>query len=53
MDNVKDSIANATTIAGAGAAMVNWNELLTVALLVTGIILNVQRIIAQKRRDKE
>ena len=49
MDSVKDSVANVTTIAGAGAVMINWNEVLTVCLLITGIVLNIQRILANKR----
>lgn len=53
MNEIKDSVANVTTIAGAGAAMVNWNEILTMALLVTGIILNIQRIMAKKDKKKE
>lgn len=50
MDSVKDSVANVTTIAGAGAVMINWNQVLTVCLLLTGIILNIQRILANKRK---
>jgi len=53
MDTVKDSIANVTTIAGAASAMIQWNEVLTFFLIATGIILNIQRIIAQRRREKE
>lgn len=53
MDTVKDSIANVTTIAGAASAMIQWNEVLTFFLIATGIILNVQRIIAQRRREKQ
>jgi hypothetical protein len=51
MNEIKDSIANVTTIAGAGAVMINWNEVLTMALLVTGIILNIQRIMAKKKKE--
>ena len=36
MDEIKDSVANATTIAGAGAVMIDWNMVMTMALLVTG-----------------
>lgn len=53
MDTVKDSIANATTIAGAASAMVNWNEVLTFFLIATGIILNIQRIVAQRRKERD
>lgn len=51
MNEIKDSVANVTTIAGAGAVMINWNEVLTMALLVTGIILNIQRIMAKKKKE--
>ena len=50
---VKDSIANVTTIAGAGAMMVDWNSILTMALLATGIILNIVRIIDHKKKSKK
>jgi hydroxyethylthiazole kinase-like sugar kinase family protein len=53
MDTVKDSIANVTTIAGAASAMIQWNEVLTFFLIATGIILNIQRIIAQRRRENQ
>lgn len=53
MDTVKDSIANVTTIAGAASAMIQWNEVLTFFLIATGIVLNVQRIIAQRRKEKQ
>ena len=50
---VKDSIANVTTIAGAGAVMVDWNSILTMALLTTGIILNIIRILEHKKKAKK
>ena len=50
---VKDSIANVTTIAGAGAMMIDWNSVLTMALIVTGIILNVIRIMEHKKKAKK
>jgi hypothetical protein len=53
MNEIKDSIANVTTIAGAGSAIMNWNEVLTGILIVTGIVLNIQRIMAQKKRQKK
>lgn len=53
METVKDSIANVTTIGGAGAVMFNFNEILTFGLLITGIILNIQRIMANKKKEKE
>ena len=53
MNEVKDSIANVTTIAGASAVMINWNEVRGMALLVTGIILNLQRILSNKKPKKD
>lgn len=50
---VKDSIANVTTIAGAGAMMIDWNSVLTMALIITGIILNVIRIMEHKKKAKK
>lgn len=47
----KDSIANLTTITAAGSAMVDWNSMLTMALIITGIILNIIRI--KSHRDKK
>ena len=40
----KDSIANAVSFAGAGAAMMNLQSVLTIILVLTGIILNIVRI---------
>ena len=48
----KDSIANIATIGAAGAAMVDWNSILTMALIITGIILNVIRIYEIERSLK-
>ena len=53
MNEIKDSVANVTTIAGAGAVMINWNEILTMALLITGIILNIQRIMAKNKKKED
>jgi uncharacterized iron-regulated membrane protein len=53
MEEVKDSIANGTTVAAAGAAMIDWTSMLTMALIVTGIILNVVRIIEIRRKKKD
>ena len=52
MNELKDSLANTTTLAGTGSAMMGLNEILTLGLIVTGIILNVVRILAI-RRDKK
>ena len=50
---MKDSIANGTTIAAAGAALIDWNALLTMGLLITGIALNVVRVIEIRRESKK
>jgi len=50
MDSIKDSIANVTTIGATGMVMFNWNEVLTMGLLITGLILNIQRIYANNKK---
>jgi hypothetical protein len=52
MNETKDSIANITTIAGAGSMMIGWNEVLTLILIVTGIVLNIVRIYEIKKNGK-
>ncbi len=53
MEEVKDAVANGTTVAAAGAAIVDWTSMLTMALIVTGIVLNVARIIEIRRKSKK
>lgn len=48
-NDIKDTAATLSTIAGGGAAVMGINEILTLALLVTGIVLNVIRIRAIKK----
>ena len=48
----KDSVATVTTIAGGGLAAMGLNEWLTLALLLTGIVLNVVRIIEIRKSKK-
>jgi hypothetical protein len=52
MNDIKDNLANVTTIAGSGAALMGWNEVLTLVLIVTGIVLNIVRIVTIKKSDK-
>lgn len=52
MEDIKDSIANGTTIAATGAVIIDWSMVLTMGLLITGIILNVVRIIEIRRKSK-
>lgn len=40
----KDSVANAVSFAGAGAAMMDIQSILTIILVISGIVLNVMRI---------
>ena len=53
MEEIKDSIANGTTVAAAGAAMIDWSSMLTMILITTGIVLNVVRIIEIRRKKKD
>ena len=53
MNDIKDTAATVTTIAGGGMAVIGINEILTLALLVTGIALNIIRIIAINKDKKE
>jgi hypothetical protein len=49
----KDSVANLTTIAGTGAMVIGWNEALTMLLILTGIVLNVIRIVEIRKRKQD
>ena len=49
MEHTKDTIANIATIAGPSGMVLGWNETLTLVLIITGIILNVVRIIEIKK----
>lgn len=51
MNEFKDTAANISTIAGSGAALMNWNEILTMGLILTGIVLNIIRIYEIKKKD--
>ena len=53
MNEIKDSVANLATITGTGMVMMNFNDMLTFCLLVTGIILNIQRIYSNKTKNKD
>ena len=53
-NDIKDSAATLSTIAGGGLAVMGINEWLTLALLVTGIVLNIVRIRAiNKDKNKD
>lgn len=53
LTETKDSIANLTTIAGSGAMMIGWNEIMTFLLVGTGIVLNIIRIVEIRKKKKE
>jgi hypothetical protein len=53
INETKDSIANVTTIVGSAASVMNFNEILTLALIVTGIVLNLVRIYEVRRKAKQ
>ena len=42
--DIKDTLANGTSIAALGSALMDWQAPLTVLLVLTGVILNVTRI---------
>ena len=51
--DVKDSVANTTTITGVFAYLMNFQGELTVLLLLTGILLNVTRLVDWfRKKDK-
>ena len=53
MENVKDSAANLVGYVGIGAYLVNAQAILTVALLVSGIILNIIRIRSANKKSPD
>ncbi len=53
VNTTKDTVANLTTIAGPSGMVLGWNEGLTLVLIITGIVLNVIRIVEIKRTKKD
>ena len=53
IEDVKDSIANGTTIAAAGSAIIDWSSILTMGLIATGIALNIARIIEIRKKNRK
>ena len=49
----KDSIANLTTIAATSAVMIDWQNVLTLILVVSGIVFNVIRIYEVRTKMKK
>ena len=53
MEDLKNNIANVTTIVGTGSVVLGTSEILTLILLITGIIFNVVRICEIRRKRKK
>jgi len=51
--DVKDSVANATTLGGVFAYLMQMQGELTVLLLITGLLLNITRLIDWFRGKKK
>ena len=52
MEDLKNNIANVTTLAGTGSVVMGVSEVLTIFLLITGIAFNVIRIYEIRRKKK-
>ena len=53
LQETKDTAANMITVGGTASAVMGWNEILTGALLITGIVFNIVRIYEIKRKKKD
>lgn len=53
IQETKDSIANLTTILGAGTMYIGLNDILSLVLVLTGIALNITRILEVKKKKSE
>lgn len=53
MNDIKDNVANLTSVAGTGGFIMGWNEILTLVLIITGIVLNLVRIYEIKRKTNK
>ena len=52
--SIKDTTANLTSLAGMSMSMLNIEMILTVAVLVSALVLNISRIIEiRKKADKK
>ena len=49
----KDSIANVVSYAGLAGVIMNFESMLTIVLVITGIVLNVLRIRDNLKKKKE
>lgn len=51
---IKDTLANGATITALGSALMDWQAPLTLLLVLTGIFLNITRLVDWwKKRDKQ
>tara|TARA_R110000772_G_scaffold222742_1_gene333188 strand:- start:421 stop:591 length:171 start_codon:yes stop_codon:yes gene_type:complete len=55
MEQTRDSAANITTMVATSAVMIDWQNILTLLLVITGIVFNIVRIyeIKKKLRKEE
>ncbi len=53
MNEVKDSVANVATLGSIGMSMMQVESILTIGLLITALYLNIQRILANRRKKKK
>jgi len=44
MEPIKDTIANFTTITALGAVLMDWTNVITFFLVLTGVLLNMSRL---------
>ena len=49
----KDSVANVVSYAGIAGVMMNWESMLTIILIISGITLNVLRIRDNLKKKKD
>ena len=50
---IKDSTANLTSIVGMSMSMLNIEMVLTVAVLVSALVLNISRLIALRKEQRK
>jgi len=53
MHEVKDSIANIATLGSIGFSLVEVQSALTIFMLATALYLNIQRILANRRKAEK
>ena len=54
MEQVKDTLSNFTTITALGAVIMDWTNIFTFFLVLTGVLLNLSRLYDWwKTKEKE